>query len=1042
VKFIGVPIKRLEDPRLLVGGGRYVDDLIRPGMAHAVIVRSPHAHARVLRIDGRRARARPGVLGFVTAADLTGVPVIPLRQPGKPAHAAYLQPPLAGDTVRYVGQPIAVVVATDRAAAVDARDLVDVEYDVLPARIELADADSVALFAEGNEADSWTTTFGDVDAVLPRAAFVVSEQFSVGRQTAAPMETRGLLAEWEADAERLTVWGETKVPYFNRRTLASMLGIDEARIDFAEADVGGGFGARGEFYPEDFLIPFLARRLGRPVKWVEDRREHFLTINHSREQQWSVVAAADERGRLLALDASFVNVMGGYLRTHGIWAASLTASYLPGPYQWPNYRCRVSGVMTTKTPTGTVRAPGFYEGAFVRERILDVLAARAGLDPAEIRRRNLARPGDQPYTVNTVAGAVMGRQADFADEDFGAMFEHALKVGRYEARRAECRERNAAGGDVRYGVGLAAVVETSGTGPFESAKVILTPEGRIALAAGATSLGQGLPTTLAQVCAEVLQVPVEHITVHLGDTRWMPNGVGSSASRSAVMAGSAVHHASTRLREQIAAIAAARFEASPADIELAEGAAFVRGVPDRRCSLREIAALAASPLESEWRHEATRAIGSFGFHLSVVGVDVTTGEVHPETHFVLCDVGRALNPAIVEGQLVGAVIQGIGHATMEELVYDSSGQLLTGTFMDYAMPTAAKVPAVELVIHESAAASNPLGVKGAGEAGTSGVGAAVANAVAAAVGSAAARHVPVTAPRVRAAIHVLLLLLALLLAACSAATAPVEPIDGALLEEIHRVDVPAAKTSIVVTSFRPRARGPLPWIVMSHGTATTPEANRAIGRIRFVNPTREWIRRGYAVIVPVRRGYGATGGAQFGDSYGGCSRPDFRRAGEGAALDILATIQWAKTQRDLDPNRWLLVGQSSGGFASIYTASKRPEGLVAVLAFAPGRGGRPDTHPGLPCAPDPLAKLFASIAPDIAVPVLWFYAENDQYVGPAAAKLWFESFQAAGGRGDFVMLAPFPQNRSHGVYPSSAGTPLWTAAVATFFHAHQIALPF
>jgi CO/xanthine dehydrogenase Mo-binding subunit len=245
---------------------------------------------------------------------------------------------------------------------------------------------------------------------------------------------------------------------------------------------------------------------------------------------------------------------------------------------------------------------------------------------------------------------------------------------------------------------------------------------------------------------------VEHITVHLGDTRWMPNGVGSSASRSAVMAGSAVHHASTRLREQIAAIAAARFEASPADIELADGAAFVRGVPDRRCSLREIAALAASPLESEWRHEATRAIGSFGFHLSVVGVDVTTGEVRPETHFVLCDVGRALNPAIVEGQLVGAVIQGIGHATMEELVYDSSGQLLTGTFMDYAMPTAAKVPAVELVVHESAAASNPLGVKGAGEAGTSGVGAAVANAVAAAVGSAAARHVPVTAPRVKAAL--------------------------------------------------------------------------------------------------------------------------------------------------------------------------------------------------------------------------------------------------------------------------------------------------
>jgi aerobic carbon-monoxide dehydrogenase large subunit len=751
VKFIGVPIKRLEDPRLLVGGGRYVDDLVRPGMAHAVVVRSPHAHARVRRIDARRALARPGVLACVTAADLAGVPSIPLRQPGKPAHAAYLQPPLAGEKVRYVGQPIAVVVAIDRATADDARELVEIEYDVLPARVDTDDAGAI-LFPEGDVADSWTTSIGDVDAAVRGAACVVSERFYVGRQTAAPMETRGLLAEWDAHADRLTVWGMTKVPYFNRRTLAAMLKLDEAHIEFAESDVGGGFGARGEFYPEDFLIPFLARRLERPVKWVEERREHFLTINHSREQQWSIVAAADERGRLLALDASLVNVMGGYLRTHGVWAAALTASYLPGPYRWPGYRCRVSCVMTSKTPTGTVRAPGFYEGTFVRERIIDLLAERSRLDPAEMRRRNLARPTDEPYTVSTVAAAVTGRTADFAGEDFGEMFEHALKAGRYAERVAECRELNAAGGDVRYGVGLAAVVETSGTGPFETAKVALTSEGRIVLAAGSTSLGQGLPTTLAQVCAEVIQVSPADIAVHLGDTRWMAQGVGSSASRSAVMAGTAVYRASTRLREQIVALAAARFEASPADITLEDGAAFVRGVPDRRCSLREIAALAGGPLEAEWRHETTSAIGSFGVHLSVVGVDVTTGEVRPETHFVLCDVGRAINPAIVEGQLVGAVIQGLGHATMEELVYDPSGQLLSGTFMDYAMPTAARVPQVELLVHETPTLSNPLGVKGAGEAGTSGVGAAVANAVASAVGAAAARHLPVTAPRVKAAL--------------------------------------------------------------------------------------------------------------------------------------------------------------------------------------------------------------------------------------------------------------------------------------------------
>jgi aerobic carbon-monoxide dehydrogenase large subunit len=756
MKLIGAPIKRLEDPRLLVGHGRYVDDLGRPGMAHAVIVRSPHAHARVRRIDARRALAQPGVLACLTGADLAGVPPIRIRQGEKPAHVPYLQPPLAGDRVRYAGEPVAVVVATDRAGAVDARELVEIEYDPLPALVDAAGADRSGgprLFAEGNVADSWTTVIGDVDAALGTAACVVEERFTVGRQTAAPMETRGLLAEWDAAAGRLTVWGTTKVPYFNRRTLAAMLRLDETRIDFVPSDVGGGFGARGEFYPEDFLVPFLARRLGRPVKWVEERHEHFLAINHSREQQWSVVAGADRRGHLLAIDASLVNVLGGYLRTHGVWVAALTASYLPGPYRWPSYRCRVSCVLTNKTPTGTVRAPGFYEGTFVRERMLDLLAERLGLDPAEIRRRNLATPDDASYTVNRVAAAVTGRDADFAGEDFGAMFEQALKVGEYEARRETCRERNAAGGDVRFGVGLAALVETSGTGPFESARVTLSADGTLALAAGATALGQGLPTTLAQICAEVLQVSPADIEVHLGDTRRVPDGVGTSASRSAVMAGSAVYEASTRLREQIVAVAAAHFEASPADVTLADGAAVVRGVPDRRCSLREVAALAGAPLEAEWRHETTRAVGSFGVHLAVVGVDVTTGEVRPESHFVLCDVGRAINPSIVQGQLVGAVVQGLGHATMEELVYDPNGQLLSGSFMDYAMPTARHAPPVDVLIDETPAPSNPLGVKGAGEAGTSGVGAAIANAVADAVGGGAARHLPVTAQRVMSALR-------------------------------------------------------------------------------------------------------------------------------------------------------------------------------------------------------------------------------------------------------------------------------------------------
>jgi dienelactone hydrolase len=290
------------------------------------------------------------------------------------------------------------------------------------------------------------------------------------------------------------------------------------------------------------------------------------------------------------------------------------------------------------------------------------------------------------------------------------------------------------------------------------------------------------------------------------------------------------------------------------------------------------------------------------------------------------------------------------------------------------------------------------------------------------------------------------LLVVLALAGCASAstgtTTGTEQLDASLREEVHRVRVAAADANIVVTTYRPRGSGPFPWLVMSHGTAPTAAANRTIGRYRSLNPIREWVRRGYAVIVPVRRGYGASGGATFGDAYGTCAKPDFRRAGEGAALDLLATIEWARSQPDLDQKRWLLVGQSAGGFASIYTASKRPDGLAAVLAFAPGRGGRPDTHPGLPCAPEPVAQLFASIAPTITVPVLWFYAENDQYIGPAAAKLWFDSFSAAGGRGELVMLPPFPEARGHGVYPSSKGTPLWTAAVGKFFRNQQITLPF
>ena len=750
---VGTSIKRVEDPRLLTGGGRYVDDVVRSGMAHAVIVRSAHAHAHLRRVDPRRALARPGVLDCVTGADLPDtMQTIPLRSGARPELAPFLQLPLARARVRYVGEPIAVLVASDRETAEDARELVEIEYDVLPAVLaadEAPRASAPRLFAEGNVAAAWTTVIGDVDAALRDAACVVRERFSTGRQTGAPLETRGLVAEW--DGAGLTMWGTTKVPYFNRRVLAAMLELDEAQIQFPETDVGGGFGSRGEFYPEDFLIPWTARRLGHPVKWVEERREHFLAINHSRQQEWSVAVAVDADGRLLAFDATLVNVMGAYLRTHGVWVASLTDAYLAGPYRIPNYRCRVSCVMTNRTPTGTVRGPGFFEGTFVRERALDLVAARLGLDPAVVRRRNLARPVDMPYTVATVSEAVTGRGVSFEGEDFAAMFEQALEIAGYDKLLATCRARTADGGDVRYGVGLAAALETSGVGPFETAKVTLTTEGTIVLATGAPSVGQGLATTLAQVCGDVLQIAPDGIAVHLGDTRFMADGVGSFASRAAVMAGNAVYRAARDLREQIVTVAAASFEASPEDVTLEAGAAIVRGVPDRRCTFRDVAALAGGSLEAACRHEAAQGIGACAVHLAVVAVDVTTGAIRPERYVLVCDVGRAINPRIVEGQLVGGIVMGLGHALLEELVYDADGQLLTGTFMDYALPTAAGLPPIDVVLLDHAPGPNPLGVKGAGETGTSGVGAAIANAVANALGdSVAIRRLPLTASVVAA----------------------------------------------------------------------------------------------------------------------------------------------------------------------------------------------------------------------------------------------------------------------------------------------------
>lgn len=767
MKFVGQPVKRREDQRLLTARGRYVADIVRPRMVSAAVLRSPHAHALIRGIDTHRARSHPGVLDCITFREIAErAASIPIRMGPRPALIPYLQCPLAADRVRYVGEPVAVIVANDQYAAEDARELIDARYEALPAVLDperAVEPGAPGIHPGGNLADSWSVGFGDIEKALGEAPRVIRREFTIHRHTAVPMETRGLVAEYDEARDMLTMWGPTKVPYFNRQVLAGMLSLGEEQIHFIEPDVGGGFGVRGEFYPEDFLIPFLAMRLRRPVRWIEDRLEHFISINHSREQRWKLAVAVDGEGHILGLDADLIHDHGAYIRTHGTLVPSVAVAHLPGPYRIPSYRCRVSSVVTSKTPTATMRAPGLYQCNFVRERALDMVAAELGIDPVEVRRRNMIRHEQIPYTVGT---DIAGFPVVFDSGDFPSVFDRALELVGYRRLLEESQRENAANPEVRVGVGLACLVEPTGWGPFESAKVQVMQSGKVHVYTGATSLGQGQETTLAQVCAEVLQLPLEEIVVRHGDTLLMPYGVGTFASRAAVMAGSAVHGASLKLKEKILRVASDHLEVSPADLILEDGRVSVAGVPGRGYSLRELSALTApmrkpgatgrpvtgdaDALEAVHYHHASHETSSFGVHVAVVAVDTRTGLVTPRRYALVCDVGRAINPVIVEGQLVGGIIHGLGGTLLEELVYDERGQLLTTTFMDYLIPSAGECPKVEITILEDAASpSNPLGVKGVGEAGTSGAGAALANAVANALGpKAAVMRLPLSPERV------------------------------------------------------------------------------------------------------------------------------------------------------------------------------------------------------------------------------------------------------------------------------------------------------
>jgi carbon-monoxide dehydrogenase large subunit len=739
---IGASVRRKEDPRLLTGRGKYAADFRLPGMLHAAILRSTHAHARLGSIEASRALALPGVVAVITARDLGSVERIPVRLGPRPSLVACLQPPLATEKVRYVGEPVALVIATSRYLAEDALDLIEVQYESLPA---VADArGALAAGAPvlhgaigGNLVERLEAQTGDTTAALGEAHIRLRENFAVQRHTGIPMETRGLVASYDAGSRVLTLWGVAKVPHFNRRVLSELLHHPEHLIRFVELEVGGGFGVRGEFYPEDFVIPWAAMRLGRPIQWVEDRREHLMATNHSRQQLHEVEIGVRRDGTIVALEDRFLADLGAYIRTHGIIVPELTAALLPGPYRIPNYRCEVLCVLTNKTPTGTYRGPGRFECTFVRELLVDLVAKELRLDPAEVRRRNFIEPEEMPYEVG---GAALGQHTVYDCGDYPRAFEAALAAVDYKAVRAE---QAAARGPGRYlGVGFGCVVEKAGLGPWEYARVEVDGSGHVAVYSGAASVGQGLETTLAQICAQELRIDVGAVSVIHGDSALVPFGIGGFASRGAMVAGGAVLEASRKVRAKMLALAAHLLEAHPDDLVLDGGRVSVRGASGRARAFRELARAAAPGqplppgmepgLSATHFFEAPKMSYPYGTHVAVVEVDPETGAVSLLKYVIAYDVGKAINPMIVEGQLVGGLAQGIGGALHEELVYDEEGQLLTTTFMDYLLPTTMEMPeqTVVRVLEDTPTPLNPLGVKGAGEGGSSGAGAAIANAVA------------------------------------------------------------------------------------------------------------------------------------------------------------------------------------------------------------------------------------------------------------------------------------------------------------------------
>lgn len=741
----GEPVRRIEDPALLTGRGRYADDIHFPDMLQAAFVRSPVSHAHINSIDTAATKAQPGVRAVLTMADLEPYLTTDRLSVGMPSKA-YQQlrdrPILANTEACHVGEPIAVVIAEDRYIAEDAAALVEIDFDILPAS---ADAEAAAQpgspvahsDAEHNILAEFNMGYGDTDAAFANAAHTVADKFAIHKGLGMAIEGRGLVARYDALEDRLTVWLATQMPHMAHRTLVNLLGRSETNTRVVTPDIGGGFGPKLVFYPEDIVVATAALILQAPVKWIEDRREHFTTSTQERDQIWDMELAVDADGKFLGVRGSMIHDHGAYT-ARGVNVAQNAGSIVPGPYEVANYNLDIKLVLTNKPCVTPVRGAGYPQGCFAMERLIDQAAAKLGLARDEIRRRNLIQPEDMPYTRPLASRADPSIVIDEAN--FPKCMETALDVSDWAGFPA--RQAAAAAEGRTLGIGLAVYLKGSGRGPFEAATVRVGPSGKVSVISGVSAIGQGTRTMLAQIVAQSLGVKVDDIDVVIGDTATIPYGMGAASSRQTVTAGSSAQAAAVEVRDKAFRVAAHILEASEEDLEISDGRVHVKGVADLSVGLGEIAtqlagaatgfALPAGETPGLEAHMAVQIDGlafSNGAHVAEVEIDTGTGNIKVVNYVIAHDCGVMVNPLVIDGQVTGGAAHGIGFAMFEKMIWDDQAQPQSTNLAEYLIPGSTEVPNVKIEHIVVPSSQNPLGVKGVGESGLVPVPAAIASAV-------------------------------------------------------------------------------------------------------------------------------------------------------------------------------------------------------------------------------------------------------------------------------------------------------------------------